>query len=145
MTTKQWLTRASHLDGMIYTAMETRDKERQKLLRIVQKLDGDPVQSTRDPHKYDRLVELNEKIDALIDAQLAIEAEIVEAIGQLEKPLYQRILWLKYLDGMTFPAIAEVVRLSQRHVERLHGKALAELGGIIGIGRVQLHEQSDQT
>lgn len=131
MTSKQWLSRALRIDGEIYSLMETRDREKQKLLNIVQKLDGDPVQSTKDPHKYDRLVELNEAIDGLIDGQLAIKAEIVKTIGQLDKPVYRRILHLKYIDGMTFPAIAEVVHLSQRHVERLHGRALLEIGGLI--------------
>ena len=131
MTTKQWLSRALRLDGTIYSLMETRDKERQKLVSIVQKLDGDIVSGTKDPHKFDRLVELNEAIDCLIDRQLEIKTEIITTIGQMDKPIYQRILLLKYVDGMTFPAIAEVVKLSQRHVERLHGHALVEIGGII--------------
>ena len=136
MTTKQWLSRAYRIDGLIYSLMETREQEKQRLLNIVQRLDGDPVQSTPDPHKYDRLVELNEKLDNLIDKHIAIKAEIIEAISKLDKPIYQRILLLKYIDGMTFPAMAEVVHLSQRHVERLHGRALAEIGGIIFGGRV---------
>ena len=131
MTTKQWLSRALRIDGTIYSLMESREKEKQRLLNITQKLDGDPVQSTKDPHKYDRLVEFNEAIDILIDQQIAIKTEIVNAIGKLEKPLYKKILLLKYIDGMTFPAIAEAVHISQRHVERLHGRALVEMGGII--------------
>lgn len=131
MTTKQWLSRALRIDGTIYSLMESREKEKQRLLNITQKLDGDPVQSTKDPHKYDRLVEFNEAIDILIDQQISIKTEIVNAIGKLEKPLYKKILLLKYIDGMTFPAIAEAVHISQRHVERLHGRALVEMGGII--------------
>lgn len=131
MTTKQWLSRALKIDGTIYALMESREKEKQKLLNITQKLDGDPVQSTKDPHKYDRLVEFNEAIDILIDQQISIKTEIVNAIGKLEKPLYQKIMLLKYIDGMTFPAIAEAVHISQRHVERLHGRALIEMGGIL--------------
>lgn len=131
MTTKQWLSRALRIDGEIYSLMETRDREKQKLLNIVQKLDGDPVQSTKDPHKYDRLVELDDTINELIDRQIAIKKEIIEVIGEMEKPLHRRVTLLRYVDGMTFPAITEVVRLSQRTVERIHGRALIEIGGII--------------
>ena len=131
MTIKEWLSRARHIDGTIYSLMETRDKELAKLLNIVQKLNGDPVQSTKDPHKYDKLVELDEKIDKLIDHQYAIKIEIIDAISKMDKPLYQRIILLHYIDGMTFQAISEVVHLSQRHVERLHGRALVILGGIV--------------
>ena len=130
-TTKQWLSRALRIDGEIYSLLETRDRERQKLISITAKIDGDPVQTTHDPHKYDRLVELNGEIDKLIDKQLSIKAEIIRAIGQMEKPIYRRIILLKYIDGMTLPAIAEAVHISQRHTERLHGRALVEMGGII--------------
>ena len=131
MTTKQWLSRALRIDGEIYSLMETRDREKQKLTSITAKLTGDPVQTTHDPHKFDRLVELNAAIDKLIDNQLAIKAEIITAIGLLNKPIYRRILLLKYVDGMTFPAIAEAVHISQRHTERLHGRALVEMGAVI--------------
>lgn len=131
MTTKQWLSRAQRLDGTIYALMETRDRERAKLTSITQKITGDTVQTTHDPHKFDRLVQLNGEIDAIIDRQISIKAEIISAIGRLEKPTYQQIMLHKYIDNMTFAAIAEAVHLSQRHVERLHGRALIELGGII--------------
>lgn len=131
MTTKQWLSRALRIDGEIYSLMETRDREKQKLTSITAKLTGDPVQTTHDPHKFDRLVELNAAIDKLIDNQLAIKTEIITSIGLLNKPIYRRILLLKYVDGMTLPAIAEAVHISQRHTERLHGRALVEMGAVI--------------
>lgn len=131
MTTKQWLSRALRIDGEIYSLMETRDREKQKLTSITAKLTGDPVQTTHDPHKFDRLVELNAAIDKLIDNQIAIKTEIITAIGLLNKPIYRRILLLKYVDGMTLPAIAEAVHISQRHTERLHGRALVEMGAVI--------------
>lgn len=131
MTTKQWLSRALRIDGEIYSLMETRDREKQKLTSITAKLTGDPVQTTHDPHKFDRLVELNAAIDKLIDNQLAIKTEIITAIGLLNKPIYRRIMLLKYVDGMTLPAIAEAVHISQRHTERLHGRALVEMGAVI--------------
>ena len=131
MTTKQWLSRALRIDGEIYSLMETRDREKQKLTSITAKLTGDPVKTTHDPHKFDRLVELNAAIDKLIDNQIAIKTEIITAIGLLNKPIYRRILLLKYVDGMTLPAIAEAVHISQRHTERLHGRALVEMGAVI--------------
>ena len=131
MTTKQWLSRALRIDGEIYSLMETRDREKQKLTSITAKLTGDPVQTTHDPHKFDRLVELNAAIDKLIDNQLAIKTEIITAIGLLNKPIYRRIMLLKYVDGMTLPAIDEAVHISQRHTERLHGRALVEMGAVI--------------
>lgn len=131
MTTKQWLSRALRIDGDIYALMEIRDKEKQRLTSITAKLTGETIQATKDPHKYDRLVELDGAIDDLIDRQLAIKAEVISAIGQVEKPLYRIILLHRYIDNMTFPAIAKTVNMSREHVCRLHGRALIEIGGII--------------
>ena len=131
MNTKQWLSRALRIDGEIYALMETRNREKQKLISITSKLTGDTIQSTKDPHKFDRLVELEYAIDKRIDEQLAIKAEIIREIGKLSKPIYRRILQHRYIDGMTFPAISEVVSISQRHVERLHGRALMEMTEVL--------------
>ena len=131
MNTKQWLNRARNIDKEINSLLKQKDKMRDMVLSITSSYDAIVVSGTKDPHKFDRLVELNEAIDCLIDRQLEIKTEIITTIGQMDKPIYQRILLLKYVDGMTFPAIAEVVKLSQRHVERLHGHALVEIGGII--------------
>lgn len=131
MTTKQWLSRALRVDGEIYALMETRDREREKLTSITQKLTGEAVQTTKDPHKFDRLVYLNAEIDRLIDRQIDIKAEIIAAIGKCEKSIYRQVLLHRYINNMTFPAIAEAVHLSQRTVERIHGRALMEMGGII--------------
>lgn len=131
MTTKQWLQRAWGIEDEINTLLATKEIIRQSLLSTTAKLGGDPVQSTKDPHKYDRLAIIIGTIDGLIDKRYDTENEIIEAIGRLEKPLHRRIMLLRYIDRMTFPLIAEEINMSQRHVERLHGMALIEMGGIL--------------
>ena len=131
MNTKSWLQRAWGIEDEINTLLATKEIIKQSLLSTTAKLDGDPVQSTKDPHKYDRLAIIIDTIDGLIDKRYDTENEIIQAIGRLEKPLYRRIMILRYIDRMTFPLIAEEVNMSQRHVERLHGMALIEMGGIL--------------
>ena len=131
MTTKQWLGRATGLNTLLFAIEKSKLAEWEKITKVTAPSDGDVVNSTPDPHKFDRYIELVNQYNTLWDRQIAIKTEIMAAISKLDKPLYITILMNRYVDGMTFPAIAEEVHLSQRHVERLHGRALLEMGGII--------------
>jgi len=131
MTTKQWLSRALKMDVEIEEIRNQRREEWERLTNVTQSLSGDIIQSTKDPHKYDHLLELIDTYDRLIDKRMAIKVEILTAISKSEKLTYRRILMKKYIEGKTFDDIAEEMHLSDRHVKRLHGWALVEMGGII--------------
>lgn len=131
MTTKQWLSRAWCIEEEINDLMERRVREREKLTSITQKLAGDTVQSTYDPHKFDRLVQLNGEIDKQLDRLYQVKAEVTAAIGRLDKGAYRRILEYRYIDRMSFEAIACKIHYSYKQTCRLHGRALIEMGEII--------------
>ena len=54
------------------------------------------------------------------------QARIRDAIGRLQ-PTEMRILWYRYIDGLSWDRIAEKMQYSQRFVLRIHGKALRSL------------------
>ena len=131
MTTKQWLSRALRIEEEIEELREQRREEWSRLTNVTQNITGDTIQSTKDPHKYEHLLELVETYDRLIDKRAEVKTEILTAISKSEKTIYRRILTKKYIEGKTFEVIAEEVKMSDRHVKRLHGWALVEMGGII--------------
>lgn len=131
MTTKQWLSRALRIEEEIEDLRDQRREEFARLTNVTQDITGDIVQSTKDPHKFEHLLELVELIDQLIDKRAEVKTEILTAISKSEKTIYRRILLKKYIEGKTFEQIAEEVKMSDRHVKRLHGWALVEMGGII--------------
>lgn len=131
MTTKQWLSRAINLETEIAELRAQRIDEWERVTKATQSVSGDVIQSSNDPHKFDRLSELVDLYDAVIDKRIAVRGEIFKAISICDKQIYRRILMKKYLEGKTFDTIAEEVKMSKRHVERLHGRALIEMGGII--------------
>ena len=131
MTTKQWLSRALRIEEEIEELRDQRREEWQRLTNVTQNLTGDTIQTTKDPHKYEHLLELVELYDKLIDQRAEVKIEILTAISKSEKTIYRRILTKKYIEGKTFEVIAEEVKMSDRHVKRLHGWALVEMGGII--------------
>ena len=84
MNAKQWLGRGRWIEREIAALMRTRDETRDRLTKITQSYDGDGAQSTKDPHKFDALVEMEDKLDAAIDKLYQTKNEILSAIGQLE-------------------------------------------------------------
>lgn len=131
MTTKQWMMRAVNIETEIHELQEQRRAEWERVTKATQGVSGDVIQSSNDPHKFDRISELLDLYETLIDRRTAVKIEILMAINMSDKQIYRRILMKKYIEGKTFDTIAEEVKMSKRHVERLHGRALIEMGGII--------------
>lgn len=131
MNVKQWLMRARTLDREINSLLEEKQNVRDRILKITQSYTGNVVQATKDPHKFDRVVELELEIDRNIDELVKVKAEILNAISKLPDGRYREILRLRYLKGMTFEQIAVEMHYSWRHVCTLHGRALLRMEEII--------------
>ena len=132
---KQWLMRARNIDREINELLREKEEVRDRVLKITQSYTGDTVQSTKDPHKFDRVVELEMEIDRNIDELVAVKTEINKGIAQLSDGRYREILRLRYLMGMTFERIAVETNYSWRHVCTLHGRALLKMEEILN-GRI---------
>lgn len=80
-------------------------------------------------------------IERLADAErkmVQLQAEYYEAyttiqkqIGELEPELYRQILTLRYLDGMSFPKIADRLGYSFEYVRNTHGHALKKFEKVV--------------
>lgn len=130
MTTKQWLKQARGIDREINALMEARQQELSRLLSVTAKLSSDPVSGSKDPHKFDRIAELDELINRKIDDLVSVKAEIINGIYRLRDGRYRTILLEYYVNMKTFAQIAEDMGKSERHITRLHGHALIALGGV---------------
>lgn len=126
MTAKEWLRRGWKIDQEINSLLRTKRETRDRLTSITAGYDGDPVQGTRDPHKYDRLVELDSKIDERVDQLVQIKAEITDAIAQVQDSRYRTLLTERYMEFKTWEQIAVDMDYSRQHIDRLHGQALKE-------------------
>lgn len=124
MTTKQWLSRARYCDREITVLQKAKDREKQRLLSITASLDGDTVTTTKDPHKFDRYVELAAMLDAKIDELYSIKQEVERTVDEVQDPRYRQLLRLRYVSVMTWEEIAVTMSYSFRQVCRMHGEAL---------------------
>lgn len=133
MTAKQYLRRVRRIDKEIEALLRLKQKTKDSLLSITQKYDGDGAQSTKDPHKFDRLAEIESLIDSKVDEQIDMKAEILKTIMQLEDRTYRILLMEYYVEMKTWEQVAVDMNYSYMHVTRLHGYALKEIQKIVNM------------
>ena len=131
MTAKDWLRRGWQIDQEINSLLRTKQETRDRLTSVTAGYDGESVQGTRDPHKYDRLAELDEKIDQRIDQLVAVKQEIMDAIAQVEDSRYRTLLTERYMEFRTWEQIAVDMNYTWRRVMQLHGEALNSIGQVV--------------
>lgn len=131
MNSKQWLSRAKNIDREIDGLMRARDETKARCLSITQSYTGNIVQSTKDPHKFDSLVELENEIDKRVDELIRVKAETVGKIAKLNDGRYREVLYCRYIEGLTFEEISVRIKYSYKQTCRLHGRALIEMGVIL--------------
>lgn len=131
MNARTWLLRARRLDEEIAGLLETRDAEFTRVTSITQKLSGSVVQTSKDPHKYDRLVELEMEIDNAVDELIRVKGEVLSGIMRLEDGRHRKILRLRYVDGKTFEEIAVMIKYSYKQTRRLHAAALGKMEEVL--------------
>ena len=85
ITARQWLGRARGINREIEALTNAKQETRDQLLRITQNYSSDGAQSTKDPHKYDRLAELEDLIDQKVDELIRVKREITEEISKLQE------------------------------------------------------------
>lgn len=131
MTAKQYLNRARRIDSEINTLLELVQTTRESMESITQNYDRDGSQSSKNPHKFDRLVELESQVDQKIDELIALKAEILATISKLADNRQRIALTKYYLEMKTWEQIAVDMNYSWRQIMNIHGNALIEIQKII--------------
>lgn len=131
MTAKQWLRRYINADHRIDSLLKERQDVYDRLTKITAALDSESVSSTKDPHKFDELVDLDVFIRQRVAQSMAIRLEITEAIDELEDWRYRDILKYRYINGFTWEQVASIIHYSYVQTTRLHGSALKAIESII--------------
>lgn len=127
MTAKQWLNRGRRIDQEIAKLEESRRLIEERLTSITQSYSGDGAQTSKDPHKFDRLAEINSQISERTDELIRVKAEILETINRLSDQRQRMVLLSYYIDGKTWEQTAVDLSYSWRQVMRIHGHALKEI------------------
>ena len=130
-TAKQYLNRVRRIDKEIAALLRLVQSTRESLETITQNYNSDGAQSTKNPHKFDRLVELESLVDAKIDEQIAIKSEILQTIMKLSDRRQRLVLMEYYVEMKTWEQVAVDLNYAWRHVMRLHGMALKSMQEVL--------------
>lgn len=123
---RQWLGRARGIDREIEALLRDIQETRDRLTKITQSYSSDGAQSTKDPHKFDKLVGLESQVNRRIDDLLEAKKEIAEAIQSSTTPPQRTVLYSYYVRCKTMEQIAVETRYSYAHVKRLRAKGILE-------------------
>lgn len=131
MTAKEYLTRARTLDRELIALERARERTIAQLTNSTQTLTGDIVQSTKDPHKFDRLGDLAGEILKRTKELDRVRSEILRTVNRVPDGLCRIVLIERYLNVKSFERVAVDNNISIRNVWRIHGRALRFVEGII--------------
>lgn len=73
-----------------------------------------------------RLEKAEQELTASAVALEEKKTEIMERIHRISRPEYVELLYLRYVETMSWEAIAEKMKFTERHIYRMHGAALME-------------------
>ena len=133
MNAKQFLSRGRWIEREISTLMKTRDETRDRLTHITQSYDGDGTQSSKDPHKFDALLELEDKVDRKIDELYQVKCEIMDAIDKLEDSRERIALRVYYIDMKTWEEVAVELHYSWRATMYVRKTAIKHMEEILAL------------
>lgn len=131
MTAKEYLTRARTLDRELIALERARARTIAQLTNSTQSLTGDIVQSTKDPHKFDRLGDLAGEIQRRTKELDRVRSEILRTVNRVPDGLCRIVLIERYLNVKSFERVAVDNNISIRNVWRIHGRALRFVEWII--------------
>lgn len=73
-----------------------------------------------------QIMQMQDRVDQLIDRYLDLKAKITEQIEGMENQTYKDILICRYILMLTWEDVAKTMKYEVRHCTRLHGRALQD-------------------
>ena len=129
MNVKRYLNRIRLLDTKINQRIEqAEDLKRRAFSLGSPEIKADPVQSSPNQDQLaeavSRYVDMENKINDMIDRFVAMKDKIIGEIQQVEDPRYCELLYKRYVEYKSISEIADEMHYGYEHTCRLHGRAL---------------------
>lgn len=135
MTAKEYLQQAFRIDQRINGKLEMVARLRESATKVTTNISDMPRASSPNLQTMEatvaKLVDLEAEINRDVDALVDLKREIIDTIGELEKPEHQMILESRYLRYKSWEEIALEMNYQLRWVYCLHGRALSALDRIL--------------
>ena len=133
---KEYLEQVGKLDAIIDCKLADVDRLYARVTRITPTLKQDAVSGGRGgqdqlAETVAKLVDLKREINADVDRLVDLKREIAGTLERLKQPNHYRVLYDRYVLGMTWDDIAADMGYCKRNVQVIHGGALAALNRLL--------------
>ena len=130
---KKYLRQYRYLEGRVNSLCDELAKWRSLAERITPVLSDMPKGSGGDrlPRTVEKIIELEQELDAQIDQMIDTRREIEKAVAAVDDQRLRDVLEQHYIRGLTWGDVAQIMKIDTRWVYRLHIKALQKLTIII--------------
>ncbi len=118
MAAREWLSRGKGINLYINQLKESKERD------FDERNTSDRISK--------RYAALNKEIEHQIECLEKVRFEIITTLEKVRDNVLSALLLGYYINGKTSAEMAEALNYTQRHVARLHGKALNEIKSIIG-------------
>lgn len=131
MTKKEWLNRAWRLELEIRALEQEKDRAFGRACSTTGQTTDDRVQTSKSNGSESRFASyaeysmfLDKKIDQLYD----VKKEVLDAIAEVDNPVYRALLTDRYINFKKWEQIAVDINYDYYHViKRLHPRAVAKI------------------
>lgn len=121
---RKWLGRARSIDREITALRSARQEAWDQLTRITQNYTSDGAQTSKDPHKLDKIAELVDLINRKEDELARVRLETMEAIIQVPSGNQRAVLLSYFVAGKTLEEIAVENKCSARNVQNVRKRGI---------------------
>ncbi len=135
MNAKEYLSQALWLDQRVNTKLEQLQILRDLSMRVsanltVEKVAGGNNKKGHMENTVVRIVDLEKEIKKDLERSIAIKAEIMNAISQVDDPIGQIILEMRYINGKGWDEISGSLNYKDSSIFKIHSRALKEVNRI---------------
>ena len=147
MNTQEYLSQAYLLEQQVQSKLAQIESLKSLASYMTARpTDQEPVSHTRNVHAMEdtvlKILEANQELDAQIDALVDKKLEIASVISRVEDVECRLVLEKRYLTFEKWEEIAVDLHYSVRTVQRIHGRALEVVQGILDQSDMPLVRQS---
>lgn len=126
---KEYLKRYRFADNEIDDLLRQKEQIMARLTQVTPKYSGMPGGGDNDAmvDGVERLLEVEREINERVAAAMALRREIETCIDGLTSNAQRRLLRLRYIEGLSWGRIGQLMGYDRTWVWRIHGKAIEAL------------------
>ncbi|HHX22428.1 MAG TPA: DUF1492 domain-containing protein [Thermoanaerobacterales bacterium] len=146
MNAKEYLSQSLWIDQRVNTKLEQLQILRDLSMKVsanltVEKVAGGNNKKGHMENTVVKIVDLEKETKEDVERSIAIKAEIMNTISQVDDPIGQIILEMRYINGKGWDEIARELKYNDRSIFRIHSRALNEITKIrkraVNVSKIQ--------